>query len=90
MTSKNAPRRQRKIQEQVAHADKKHPKKEDTRAMQAGARAYPAPALPASNIRASRDRRLTSIPLRYTMHLFTLAPGNWRTRWRSLLAAIPG
>lgn len=43
MTSKNAPRRQRKIQEQVAHADKKHPKKEDTRAMQAGARAYPAP-----------------------------------------------
>jgi NAD(P)-dependent dehydrogenase (short-subunit alcohol dehydrogenase family) len=46
MTMGNAPRRQRKIQEQVAKADKTHPAKEATRAMQAGARAYPAPPFP--------------------------------------------
>jgi NAD(P)-dependent dehydrogenase (short-subunit alcohol dehydrogenase family) len=43
MTASNAPRRQRKIQEQVSRADKKHPKEDAKRAMQAGARDYPAP-----------------------------------------------
>jgi|SRR4051812_43873061 hypothetical protein len=38
--------RQRRIQEQVATADKKHPKEEAKKAMQAGAREYPAPPFP--------------------------------------------
>jgi hypothetical protein len=38
MTRKNAPRRQRDIQKQVAQADRKHPKEKATHAMQAGAR----------------------------------------------------
>src|SRR2546423_7642575 len=46
MTARNAPRRQRRIQEQVATADKQHPKEEAKRAMQAGAREYPAPPFP--------------------------------------------
>lgn len=45
MKSTSAPRRQRKIQHQVAKADydKAHPRLESPKAMQAGARAYPAP-----------------------------------------------
>jgi NAD(P)-dependent dehydrogenase (short-subunit alcohol dehydrogenase family) len=46
MNTKNAPRRQREIQKQVALADKKHPKKKTEKAMQAGARKYPAPPFP--------------------------------------------
>uniref|UniRef100_Q01R86 Short-chain dehydrogenase/reductase SDR n=1 Tax=Solibacter usitatus (strain Ellin6076) TaxID=234267 RepID=Q01R86_SOLUE len=46
MASKQAERRQRAIQEQVARADKKRPKKESTQAMQAGGRPYPAPPFP--------------------------------------------
>jgi len=46
MVAKNAPRRQRRIQKQIARADKRHPKKEATRAMQAGARPYPVPPFP--------------------------------------------
>ena len=42
----NASHRQRRIATQVARADKKHPKEKATRAMQAGARAYPAPPFP--------------------------------------------
>jgi NAD(P)-dependent dehydrogenase (short-subunit alcohol dehydrogenase family) len=38
--------RQRKIQGQVARADKRHPKREAKRAMQAGARKYPTPPFP--------------------------------------------
>jgi len=45
-TSVNAPRRQRKIQEHIARADKKRPKEEIKQAMQAGARPYPAPPFP--------------------------------------------
>ncbi|MEI9993369.1 MAG: SDR family oxidoreductase [Rhizomicrobium sp.] len=36
----------RAIQRQVARADRRHPRKEPERAMQAGARIYPAPPLP--------------------------------------------
>src|SRR6266404_5355033 len=46
MKATTAPRRQRKIQQQVARADKNHPKLEARKAMQAGARAYPAPPFP--------------------------------------------
>src|SRR5438045_9800851 len=46
MTERNASRRQRRIQKQVATADKKHPREETTRPMQAGAREYPAPPFP--------------------------------------------
>jgi NAD(P)-dependent dehydrogenase (short-subunit alcohol dehydrogenase family) len=46
MNANSAPRRQRQIQRQVAHADKKHPKEAIRRAMQAGARKYPAPPFP--------------------------------------------
>jgi NAD(P)-dependent dehydrogenase (short-subunit alcohol dehydrogenase family) len=43
MPVQSAPRRQRRIQEQVARADKTHPQTETTRA---GARPYPAPPFP--------------------------------------------
>jgi hypothetical protein len=46
MASKKAAHRQRAIQEQVARADKTHPKKDARGAMQAGARLYPAPPFP--------------------------------------------
>jgi hypothetical protein len=46
MKAANAPRRQRKIQQQVAKADARHPKLEPQKAMQAGARPYPAPPFP--------------------------------------------
>lgn len=38
--------RQRSIQKQVRHADRRHPKQEAKEAMQAGARPYPAPPFP--------------------------------------------
>jgi NAD(P)-dependent dehydrogenase (short-subunit alcohol dehydrogenase family) len=46
MSSTTAPVRQRKIQKQVAKADKERPKKEAKYAMQAGAREYPVPPFP--------------------------------------------
>jgi NAD(P)-dependent dehydrogenase (short-subunit alcohol dehydrogenase family) len=46
MASQDAPRRQRAIQKQIARADEIHPKAEMKRAMQAGARPYPAPPFP--------------------------------------------
>ncbi len=46
MKAASAPRRQRKIQHQVAKADARHPKLEPRKAMQAGARPYPAPPFP--------------------------------------------
>jgi len=46
MASSTAPHRQRRIQEQVAKADKAHPKEEAKQAMQAGARVYPSPPFP--------------------------------------------
>ena len=46
MVAPNASHRQRRIQEQVAKADKRHPKRETQRSMQAGAREYPAPPFP--------------------------------------------
>src|SRR5260370_42114380 len=44
--TRNAPRRQRRIQEQVATADKTHPRVDARQAMRAGAREYPAPPFP--------------------------------------------
>jgi NAD(P)-dependent dehydrogenase (short-subunit alcohol dehydrogenase family) len=44
--SSHAPTRQRRIQKQVAAADRKRPKQEPLHAMQAGAREYPAPPFP--------------------------------------------
>jgi NAD(P)-dependent dehydrogenase (short-subunit alcohol dehydrogenase family) len=46
MTTQNAAQRQRRIQEQVARADRRHPKAEAKAAVQAGARKYPAPPFP--------------------------------------------
>ncbi len=46
MKAASAPRRQRKIQKQVARADARHSKLEPRKAMQAGARTYPAPPFP--------------------------------------------
>src|SRR6202163_3804395 len=46
MKAASAPRRQRKIQQQVARADARHSKLEPRKAMQAGARPYPAPPFP--------------------------------------------
>jgi NAD(P)-dependent dehydrogenase (short-subunit alcohol dehydrogenase family) len=46
MATQNAVRRQRRIQNQVAQADKKRPKLEPKEAMQAGARKYPVPPFP--------------------------------------------
>jgi NAD(P)-dependent dehydrogenase (short-subunit alcohol dehydrogenase family) len=46
MASEHAAHRQRAIQKQVASADKKRPKRKANRAMQAGARPYPAPPFP--------------------------------------------
>ncbi|HTK84573.1 MAG TPA: SDR family oxidoreductase [Patescibacteria group bacterium] len=46
MRQESAVERQHRIQAQVAQADKKHPKEEAEKAMQAGARKYPAPPFP--------------------------------------------
>jgi len=46
MALKHVAHRQRAIQKQVAKADKTRPKRENNRAMQAGARPYPAPPFP--------------------------------------------
>jgi NAD(P)-dependent dehydrogenase (short-subunit alcohol dehydrogenase family) len=60
----SAPKRQRKIQRQVATADRKRPKLEVTRAMQAGARTYPAPPFPAQHQKkAGSEARLNPPPL---------------------------
>ena len=46
MPTRHAATRQRRIQRQVRAADRARPKKEAERAMQAGARKYPAPPFP--------------------------------------------
>jgi NAD(P)-dependent dehydrogenase (short-subunit alcohol dehydrogenase family) len=51
MAVSNPPARQRKIQEQVRHSDRKNPKRELKEAMQAGAREYPAPPFPGQHQR---------------------------------------
>jgi len=64
MKAKNAPRRQRKIQEQVAKADRNGPKREARQAMQTGARAYPEPPFPRQHQRKpGREARLNPPPL---------------------------
>ena len=64
MKAKNAPRRQRKIQERVAKADRNGPKREARQAMQTGARAYPEPPFPRQHQRKpGREARLNPPPL---------------------------
>jgi hypothetical protein len=64
MKATSAPRRQRKIQEQVAKADRNHSKREPKHAMQAGARAYPAPPFPRQHQdKPGREGRLNPPPL---------------------------
>ncbi len=64
MKATSAPRRQRKIQEQVAKADRNRPKLEAQQAMQAGARAYPEPPFPRQHQRKpGREARLNPPPL---------------------------
>ena len=46
MIARNAASRQRRIQDQVARADKARPKEKPKEAMQSGARSYPAPPFP--------------------------------------------
>jgi NAD(P)-dependent dehydrogenase (short-subunit alcohol dehydrogenase family) len=46
MASPDTVKRQREIQDEVAQADKRHPKKKASGAMQAGARNYPEPPFP--------------------------------------------
>ena len=64
MKAMSAPRRQRKIQEQVARADKRRPKLEPRKAMQGGARTYPAPPFPRQHQRKpGLEARLNPPPL---------------------------
>jgi NAD(P)-dependent dehydrogenase (short-subunit alcohol dehydrogenase family) len=64
MKAKSTPRRQRKIQEEVAKTDRNHPKLEPRRAMQAGARPYPAPPFPRQHQRKpGLEAKLTPPPL---------------------------
>jgi hypothetical protein len=64
MKATSAPRRQRKIQEQVAKADRNRPKLEPRQAMQAGARTYPAPPFPRQHqSKPGREERLNPPPL---------------------------
>ena len=81
MKAASAPRRQRKIQKQVARAEARHPKLEPRKAMQAGARTYPAPPFPRQH-QSKPGRRLHSIRRPSTTHLFTSVRENWRTRSR--------
>jgi hypothetical protein len=54
----------RKIQRQVAKADKKHPKEELEGAMQAGAREYPEPPLPKQHqAKPGEEARLDPPPM---------------------------
>lgn len=64
MKTTSAPRRQRKIQEQVAKADRNRPKRQVQQAMQTGARAYPEPPFPRQHQRKpGREARLNPSPL---------------------------
>ena len=59
-----APARQRHIQQKVTTADKKHPKLESKKAMQAGAREYPAPPFPRQHQRKpGSEAQLNPAPL---------------------------
>jgi hypothetical protein len=63
MASTHTPRRQRRIQEQVARAEKARPKQEPKRAMQAGARKYPAPPFPEQQSKPGSESHLDPAPL---------------------------
>jgi NAD(P)-dependent dehydrogenase (short-subunit alcohol dehydrogenase family) len=65
MASKKAAGRQRAIQEQVARADKMHPKKEAKGAMQAGARLYPVPPFPKQHQQKSGSEAALNPPPLY-------------------------
>jgi NAD(P)-dependent dehydrogenase (short-subunit alcohol dehydrogenase family) len=64
MAKETAPRRQRSIQKQVSRADRAHPKKSAKEAMQAGARAYPAPPFPKQHQpKPGSEAKLHPLPL---------------------------
>jgi NAD(P)-dependent dehydrogenase (short-subunit alcohol dehydrogenase family) len=64
MKAISATRRQRRIQEQVSKADKRRPKLEPRKAMQAGARRYPAPPFPRQHQRKpGLEAKLNPSPL---------------------------
>ncbi len=64
MKATSAPRRQRSIQEQVAKADKNHPKLDARTAMRAGARPYPSPPFPRQHqAKPGREASLNPPPL---------------------------
>jgi NAD(P)-dependent dehydrogenase (short-subunit alcohol dehydrogenase family) len=64
MKATSAPRRQRSIQEQVAKADKNHPKLDARTAMQAGARPNPSPPFPRQHqAKPGREASLNPPPL---------------------------
>ncbi|MGE3333765.1 MAG: SDR family oxidoreductase [Rhodospirillaceae bacterium] len=57
-------KRHRAVQAQVERADKKRPKKESKRAIQTGAREYPAPPLPKKHLKKpGRESELTLKPM---------------------------
>jgi NAD(P)-dependent dehydrogenase (short-subunit alcohol dehydrogenase family) len=62
--ARNVPRIQHQIQDEIAIADKKHPKEKAERAMQTGAREYPAPPFPKQHQRKpGSEAGLKPIPL---------------------------
>jgi NAD(P)-dependent dehydrogenase (short-subunit alcohol dehydrogenase family) len=64
MTVKSVVTRQRRIQRQIAVADKKRPRQESTQAMQAGARRYPAPPFPKQHqAKPGQEAALNPAPL---------------------------
>ena len=64
MSKKNAIVSQRKIQRQVAKAEKRHPKEKATEAMQAGARVYPVPPFPKQHqFKSGSEASLKPAPL---------------------------
>src|SRR5689334_14869531 len=64
MSIGSARHRQRKIQSQTARADRKRPRQEPEKPMQAGAREYPAPPFPKQHQRKPGDEsRLEPAPM---------------------------
>ena len=64
MRNQSAQHRQRRVQRQVARADRIRPKKKPEKAMQAGAREYPAPPFPKQHqSKPGRESRLNPAPM---------------------------
>ena len=64
MSNQSAQHRQRRVQAQVARADRRRPKEEPEQAMQAGAREYPAPPFPKQHqTKPGQESRLNPAPM---------------------------